>query len=133
MRRVVGLSASSAREPERPARSAAAGYAGTPLRSRPDPLQRFQDLRVLRLQPAVDRDALRGILTEEDQSVTDVVGLIDRLGKLLHQPALRFRTDPLRCLDKQDRHMKLPSPWSAEPRTCRTALHGTSMLCRSEA
>ena len=82
---------------------------GTPLRSRPYPRQRFENPRVLRLQPTVHCHALCGILAQEDQSVPYVVRLIDRLGQLLHHLALGIRADTLRCLDEQNWHVKLPT------------------------
>ena len=55
-----------------------------------DLFQRFQDLGVFGLKTAVLGDILRRIFTQEDQRISDVIGLINCARDLLYHPLLCF-------------------------------------------
>src|SRR5207249_3543081 len=93
------------------------------LPSGSDLFQCLQDFGVLRLEAPIHRHIFSRVFTKEDQSITDVVSLIDGGRDLLHHLFLSFRANTRRRFDKENRHGESPFGfqivWGLQPRTRR--------------
>src|SRR6266849_5227292 len=69
-----------------------------------DLLQRFEYLRILRLEFSIHGHIFGGVFTKKDQRVSDVIGLIDGRGDLFHHLRFCLRANPRRSFYEYDWH-----------------------------